>query len=61
MLASQKVTTNGSTKFSGVACSAIGKGTKVSGKGASQADGSILASEVDKSGGGSGGGGGSDN
>lgn len=42
------VSTNGSTKFSGVACGDLKSGTKVTVKGPRQSDGSILATDVTK-------------
>lgn len=43
-----KVTTNSSTTFSGVSCSSLANGTKVDVEGTKQADGSLVATEVDK-------------
>jgi hypothetical protein len=57
-----KVTTSASTKFDSVTCAALAAGDSVKGEGVKQADGSVLASEVEKeSGGGSGSNSGSSN
>jgi hypothetical protein len=47
-----RVVTNGSTKFDNTSCANLAKGDTVSVEGAKQADGSILAKEVEKKNGG---------
>ena len=52
----KKVTTNASTRYDKVTCATLAAGDSVSIEGATQKDGSILASEIEKEGGSGGGG-----